>query len=254
MENVTLSKESQNFIENLRVYLFSSGKKTSEIDEITQELEVHLYEAEKHNKGIEHIIGNSPKEYMEQLSQEMAFDIKGWFKYVPLFIFGAFSGLALKDAVFGTIDYSMLKLIGYPLIGIIMLLVYMFSFKYLASHKLSKTKEFLILGGVGWLSIGMFLCLILLNGQLSTPAINLGTFGNIVVATITIIFLVGISIWSKTLISIIFPILYIAPEYFVGLTSFSEATKLILSSLLMYGGMGVYLFIATRNLKKTSAN
>lgn len=45
--NLQLSKKSQNFIENLRVYLFSSGKQSDEIEQIVNELEIHLAEAEK---------------------------------------------------------------------------------------------------------------------------------------------------------------------------------------------------------------
>jgi len=53
------------------VYLFSSRKKDAEIDDIIHELEDHLYEAERKDKSIEHIIGSSPKEYMQSISKEM---------------------------------------------------------------------------------------------------------------------------------------------------------------------------------------
>lgn len=250
MEDVTLTKESRDFIDNLRIYLFSSGKKTKEIDEITQELELHLYEAEKRNQGVEHIIGSSPKEYMEQLSKEMSFDVKGWSKYVPIIILGAFAGIVLKDIFFDSFEYSVLQLVGYPLVCILLLLVYMFSFKFIASRKLSKTKEFSLLYLVSFLSIALFAGLLFADNYVKTPILTLGSTGNMIVAAIAVAVLVGISIWSKTLISIVLPVFYILPEYLVGLTSMSEATKITTSSLLMFGGIGLYLLVSSKNMKK----
>ena|SRR5690625_3616153 len=88
-----LSEDSKEFLENLRVYLFSSGKNSEEIEEIeeiVEELQVHLSEAEKSGKPMEKIIGNSPKEYMEMISDEMVIDYRSWIKYIFLIIFGSF--------------------------------------------------------------------------------------------------------------------------------------------------------------------
>lgn len=81
-----ISMESRDFLENLRVYLISSGKKEIEINEIIEELEDHLYEAEKNGKKIDDIIGKSPKEYMEQVANEISFDLKGVVKFIPIVI------------------------------------------------------------------------------------------------------------------------------------------------------------------------
>lgn len=50
---VKISKEGAEFLENLRVYLFSNGKKWDEIEAIVDELETHLIEAEEKGKPIE---------------------------------------------------------------------------------------------------------------------------------------------------------------------------------------------------------
>lgn len=71
MTTINLSQESNRFIEDLRVYLYSSGKKESEIHEIIEELEVHLFEAEANGKSIKQVVGNSPKLYMQSISKEM---------------------------------------------------------------------------------------------------------------------------------------------------------------------------------------
>ncbi len=71
-----LSMKSTKFLEDLKIYLFSSGKKNEEIDDIIRDLADHLYEAESNGKSIEQIIGSSPKEYMQSLSAEMKTDYK----------------------------------------------------------------------------------------------------------------------------------------------------------------------------------
>ncbi|MGG1574580.1 hypothetical protein [Fictibacillus sp. NRS-1165] len=88
-----LSKQSQEFLQNLRLYLFSSGRKKSEIEEITEELGDHLREAERNGKSITHIIGQSPEQYMESIAKEMKVDYFGWSKVIPVLISGAFACL-----------------------------------------------------------------------------------------------------------------------------------------------------------------
>ncbi|MGD6994356.1 HAAS domain-containing protein [Sutcliffiella horikoshii] len=249
MNQLPLSKNSQRFIENLSVYLFSCGKKTNEIDEITDELEVHLYEAEKENKSVEHIIGNSPKEYMEQISGEMSFDVRGWAKYVPIIILGAFSGIVLKDIVFGGFQYSLVELIGYPLVCIVLLLAYMWTFRHISSHNFSKAKEFFFFGSASFLSMALFLGLMFLPNYIDSPIIMLGYYGNLIVASLAITFLIGISIWSKNIVSIVLPFFYIVPEYLVGFTDLSAGNQLWISSIIMYALIGAYLFF---EIKRTS--
>ncbi|KPB04076.1 HAAS domain-containing protein [Bacillus sp. CHD6a] len=253
MNQLPLSKKSQTFIENLRVYLFSCGKKTTEIDEITDELEVHLYEAEKDNKSVEHIIGTSPKEYMEQISGEMSFDVRGWAKYVPIFILGAFSGIVLKDIIFGGFRYFLVELIGYPLVCIILLLAYMWTFRHISSNNLNKAKEFFFLYLVSFLSIALFAGLMFLPNYIESPIILLGYYGNLIVASMAISFLIGISIWSKTIVSIVLPVFYIVPEYLIGFTDLSEGNQLWISSLVMYALIGGYLFFELKRASPTSA-
>lgn len=42
-----ISEKSEEFLENLHVYLISSGKQWDEVEDIVTELEAHLAEAEK---------------------------------------------------------------------------------------------------------------------------------------------------------------------------------------------------------------
>ncbi|GAF13916.1 membrane protein [Bacillus sp. JCM 19045] len=113
MTTINLSQESNRFIEDLRVYLYSSGKKESEIHEIIEELEVHLFEAEANGKSIEQVVGNSPKLYMESISKEMKTDHRGWLKIIPIIFLGGLSYSILGDLLSqGTLSYSILLLVG----------------------------------------------------------------------------------------------------------------------------------------------
>ncbi|MDY0395822.1 hypothetical protein RWE15_17270 [Virgibacillus halophilus] len=135
-----LSHESKTFLENLRVYLFSNGKNPKEIEEITEELEIHLLEAEKDGKSIEKIIGKSPKEYMEMLSNEMVIDYRTWMKYICLIIFGSFSFTIFPDLLNGNLSYSILEIFGHILIGIIFIAAVLTGFKLTATTPQSVKK------------------------------------------------------------------------------------------------------------------
>jgi uncharacterized membrane-anchored protein len=58
-----LSNKSERFLVELRMHLMSKGKNDNEINEITEELEDHLLQAEAEGKDVTHIVGESPKEY-----------------------------------------------------------------------------------------------------------------------------------------------------------------------------------------------
>ncbi|MDM5360287.1 hypothetical protein [Peribacillus sp. ACCC06369] len=245
--NKTLSKESQTFLENLRLYLFSSGKKTDAIEDIIEELEVHLFEAECDEKSVEHIIGSSPKEYMKLLSDEMSVDFKGWFKYILMILFGAFSYLIIDKALNGGIEFSFLEIIGYPMAGILSILVYMISFRYMARHKLSMFKQGVILFALGMISIALFAGLIIFSGTHSTTFIKLENTGTIVAVILAISIFILISIWSKTWVSIIIPILLFAPKLL--LTNYQGNVNLILSSVITMLGILLYCGYTIRKTK-----
>ena len=74
---MALSKESEQFLSNLRVYLMTSGKKEEEILRVIEKVEHQLLEAEQEGKSIQSIIGNSPEVYMKAIGKEMKTDMKG---------------------------------------------------------------------------------------------------------------------------------------------------------------------------------
>ncbi|WP_342429733.1 hypothetical protein [Neobacillus sp. FSL H8-0543] len=254
MERRELSVQSKDFLENLRMYLFSSGKKEKEIDEVVEELSDHLEEAEQAGKNVEHIIGQSPEHYMKHLSEEMSTDYKGWTKFVPIFIIGVMAYFLLEDALQGTIHYSLLDLIGFPIVCLILLKVYMMTFKYLSKRKTSILKEFAVFYGVGLLSISLFIGLLLVKKNFGTPFIIVDSMlGRMIIGSLAVCIFVGMALWSKTWFSIFIPLIIFVPQFVTQFLQVSDKTEILLNSFLIFVGIIIFGIFELIKLKKLKA-
>lgn len=238
-----LSKESQNFLENLSGYLFSSGKNQEEINDIVNELEVHLLEAEKKGKPIEKVVGNSPKEYMKMISDEMVIDYRTWIKYICVIVFGSFSFSIFVDLWEGNLSYSVLDIIGYIVISGIFIASVFTGFKFIFTTNRSLKIQGLALAGIAVLPIVLFVGLIYLNRVIDTPIIHFGNKGSLAVGVIAALIIIGVSIWAKSWILIILMAFLILPDYLLKLTSLQQETQSILSVILTYGGIAISFWI-----------
>ena len=238
-----ISKESQDFLDNLRVYLISSGKKEVEINEIIEELEDHLCEAEKNGKNIDDIIGKSPKEYMNQVASEMSFDLKGLVKYIPIILIGAIAFIITGKAIRGILEFSIIELVGYPLVFLLSLLTIAIVFRYASSRQLSKMVEWFVCGITGILPVLLFIILIYIKDASNAPSFEFGVIGNIVAISCAIIIFISLSVWSKSSVLIIIPILLFLPEGIINLTTLQEQTKAILNAIIPFALIGIYLLI-----------
>lgn len=79
-----LSKQSQDFLEKLRVELLFRGKTEEEVEELLEELEDHLTMAEKNNEDTSSIINTPIKSMADQLSPEISLT-NGLYKYITLY-------------------------------------------------------------------------------------------------------------------------------------------------------------------------
>ncbi|MED4015641.1 DUF1129 family protein [Sutcliffiella cohnii] len=249
-----VSKQSKEFLQNLRAYLIASGKKEQEIEEIISELEDHLVEAEKDGKNVEDIVGKTPKEYMEQIAKEMTLDIGGILKYIPIIFLGAFSYILLGDVIRGGLAYSVLQLVGYPIIFLFVLLVSTVAIKYLSSNKLSKVKEWTLYCLIGGIPMALFVGLLFLNDAIETPIFTFGPTINVIAAIFSIVVFIAIALWSKTWMPIVLPFILFVPEVIIGYTSLSEETKLILTALIIPVGLGLYFIVIWLLEKQKVAN
>ncbi|MGP4069155.1 DUF1129 family protein [Halobacillus sp. B29] len=247
-----LSKESKDFIGRLQVYLMASGKKEKEIEEITEELEDHLLEAERRGKSIEDVVGNSPKEYMGQFSQEMKLDKGMIFKVIPVIYIGALAYLLIGEIMDGGVEFSLLEAVGYPVIFLFIIGIYSAGLRYISSHQSARWKEWLIYAVAGVLPMGSFGALIVLNNYFNTPAVEFGTVGNILAFLVAAAVFVGMAVWSKLWLPIIIPILLFVPEYLIGLTGLSTSTQLTLTSILILTGPLIYFIIVYKKEHSSS--
>ncbi|MFJ7753620.1 HAAS domain-containing protein [Peribacillus muralis] len=247
--NTPLSKDSQHFLGNLRLYLVANGKNSDQIEEIIEELEVHLFEAESNDNSVEHIVGSSPQEYMKQISVDMPADYRGWLKYIVLILFGAFSYWVIDKALNGGIEFTVIEIMGFPFAGILSLLIYRAFFKYMASKEVSIVKQSMLLFVMGMVSIGLFAGLLLLSEVYQTPLITFNDTGNVIAVMAAVFLFILISLWSKTWISIIIPILLFGPALILDSTDYQESVKLVLSSLITMLGILLYCGITLEKLK-----
>lgn len=244
-----LSMKSTKFLEDLKIYLFSSGKKNEEIDDIIRDLADHLYEAESNGKSTEQIIGSSPREYMQSISAEMKTDYKDWVRYIPLVIIGGMSYLVFKDLINGPLSYGLLTIIGTMICILLFFAGVMAAFRYTASRQLSKWKEFLVIllpCTLNFLFIGGVLLIDLLY---PSPVIHFGTIGSILIGLLFLGFIIFYSVWAKTFILPVTLFALYLPELALSQTSLDEITQIVISMTVTYSIIGVYLLIILKREK-----
>ncbi|WEG14611.1 DUF1129 family protein [Pullulanibacillus sp. KACC 23026] len=248
-----LSKESLDFLDDLKLYLISSGKNEEEVKEVVEELIDHLYEAEKKGKSVKTIIGKTPKEYMRAIAKEMAFDSKDLIKYITIFILGAFAFLILSNALSIRPQISLLELIGYPVLFVLFLFLVAIVFNYISSHTLSKRKEAFIYFFTGCTPLILFIGLLLWNQSFKTPTFHLGASSTIASIIIAMAIFIGVSVWSKTWVLIIIPTLIYLPQFIINHTTLNQSMKLIFSLSILFIGAVLFAFFSllkTRKAKK----
>lgn len=249
---VNLSRNSQSFLENLRLYLISSGKEEKEVHSIVEELEDHLMEAEARGKTVDHIVGESPKEYMKQLSNEMNTNWRSLFKVMVIIVLGALSFSILTNAVKGELSYSLLEMIGTVAVSLVLIFSIGIVFKYMAAANLSKRKEYGLYYLMGMLPILLFVGLIYLNRLIETPIFTFGRYGTVITVIVTLGFLIGVSFWSKTWVVLIMLALLVLPDYVITFVELKPSTEIVLSSSITFGGIAIYLLVTYRMTKHQS--
>nr|WP_279326131.1 hypothetical protein [Bacillus sp. FJAT-47783] len=249
-----MSDKSKKFIDDLTLYLFSSGKNNQEIKEITEELIDHLYEAELNGKSIDQIVGASPKEYIMAISSEMKTDYRAWAKYVPLIVIGSMSYSVFGDLLKGTLNYSLLKIIGSIVYSIFFLGGVFVAFRYIARNQVSRKKEFLILLFPITTSMLFFGGVIIADTMYHTPVIDFGMLGSFLIGILFLSFVIIFSFWAKTAVLPISLLALHLPTFFLSFTFLNEETQLIIGMLIAYIIIGLYLFYVVKKEKKREIN
>ncbi|MFP7253686.1 hypothetical protein SFC02_05235 [Terribacillus goriensis] len=224
---MTLSKESQTFLDNLRIYLFASSKREEEVSELLEELEDHLYEAEQNGKSVEHIIGKSPKAYMKEIEAEVGVDGRFWLVIVPLIMLNAFAYLIMNKAIADDRSYSLLALTGNPIVFVVTVLLLFSLYRFIAANELSKkiTTTLYLLMGIA--PTAMFIGILVADLLIETPVIIISPFMNTVVIIAACFIFIAAALYWKAWISVIVPAVLYIPQVILRYIDIAEETKLI---------------------------
>lgn len=224
-----LSVKSKNFIDNLRMYLMTSGKNEAEVKELTEELRTHLIESEKHGKNIEEIIDGTPEQYMDTLKAEMETNYFGILRLIPVFLLGVSAYFLMGPAIQNEFSLNIVQVIGFPIATAICLAINV-AFLQQAGKKQFSTKRFFFIGMIASSStIFVYIAILLGSTLFVEPFFVANTLGNgIVVGLCTIIF-IGTAIWSKAWFPIWIPALLFIPDVLTRFTDLSIEAILMLN-------------------------
>ncbi|MBM7662297.1 putative membrane-anchored protein [Bacillus mesophilus] len=202
-----LSKQSDQFLIELRLYLLSKGKNEKEVNEITEELEVHLMEAELEGKDVRHIIGESPKQYMKSIGESMSTDYRQMVGLIPMMILllaAYFSfGPALEDSFSLSKGIILIAIVG----GMIGLVIYSFLlFKVLPKFLHSKWGYMLTIG-TSFLVTGLGVIVLLWYREQGFQSVYIATpFQNNVIILVCIAIFIASALYTKTWFTILVPL------------------------------------------------
>ncbi|HDR7632808.1 TPA: DUF1129 domain-containing protein [Bacillus mycoides] len=251
-----VSKEGEKFLIDTKVYLITKGIKEEDVDAFLEDAELHLIEGEKKGKTVSDIFGDSPKEYAEELANEMEQDKGGSIKTILGMIIGIGGYWLLTNILFESPNHEFtltnVQLIGYPIVLMITIVAIIFAFK-MSSFK-SKIKEFSIIYVAALLPILLLVLLMFMNKWYGTPVLQLTTMQSYILAGIVLlVLLIGEAFilgWIGIL-AVIVPLLIM----FV----FKELGKQnpywgILEPLLLYGSLYVLMRWSLKNEEKKTVS
>lgn len=250
---MTLSEESQLFIGNLRAYLNVSGKKEEEIEEIVTEIEDHLMQAEAEGKDIQDIIGKSPKAYMESIESEMETDTNP-FKIFLIIIFGGLAIGIMPEIMTGELSYSLFKIAGLLIDFTLITVSLIVLIKLLSKANVQTKKAVFIMTPLFILSIAFLVGVFLLDDKINSPVITLTGLPVYVIGFVLALFLIGLSIWSKSWIILIVVFVISLPELFGRFLNLStESTAILFLVIISIFNVSLIIYFI-REYKKDKAS
>ncbi|HAL01117.1 hypothetical protein [Exiguobacterium sp.] len=229
---MTLSTESTRFLEDLKVYLLASGKNELATNEIVNELEDHLIEAEADGKSVRAITGDSPADYIQSISKEMAFDPKEAFWIVLQVFLGASSFLYLQNLLNGTTTFSILLVAGFLLISAVYLITLAFLFRQdaLRDGERPRIMRYGIHGSIHFLLI---IGLLIVNGLVDSPKITLSPSVSWMIGALLILWILVTAWKTKTWILPIAVSIFFVPQLLLLFVfNLSEITAVLVSYVL----------------------
>lgn len=248
---MVLSKESKEFIADLKLYLMTSGKKDTEIKEIAEELRDHLEDAEIRGKNLDSVTGGSPEAYMKNISSEMATDFYGLVKLMPMFILLLFAYFITGSAIRGELNFSLLKLIAFPLITAASISAYVYTAHRMAVKQWSKKKEFTIFFSIQLIIMGLLAAVLFADIFFFEPFYTPSRDMMWIIAAAGVLIFIISAIWSKTWITVIIPLFLFGPDFIMSFMNVEEVTGLHVNmGTFITGFVLLMLYLLIQNKKQ----
>ncbi|QHA91338.1 DUF1129 family protein [Bacillus sp. N1-1] len=201
-----MTKESEKFIQEMRVYLITKGVGEEEIDSFLMEAEDHLMEGEKEGKTAIDIFGQSPKAYAKELIASMDQSPQDNRKLISRLLFGVFGIFLVSQLMDGNTAFSLIELIGYPVSMIVWLVALVGALRVSSFH--SGIKSFLIVYGITMIPMLLTIGVTILHLEYGTDLLFLNqpvafTVGGIIILGLIANFTSLIGILSSLLLMLI---------------------------------------------------
>jgi len=244
---MTLSTESTRFLEDLKVYLLASGKNEQATNEIVTELEDHLIEAEADGKSVRAITGESPADYIQSISKEMAFDAKEAFWIVLQVFLGASSFLYLQNLLNGTTTFSILLVSGFLLISAVYLTTLALLFRQDALRNTARPR-IMRYGIHGSVHLLLMIGLLVVNGLIDSPKITILPSVGWMIGALFIVWILVTAWQTKTWILPIAVVVFFVPQLLLlSVFDLSKITAVLVSYVLTSITIAVTFIRSTKN-------
>nr|MDH3163152.1 DUF1129 domain-containing protein [Bacillus licheniformis] len=243
-----LSKDMQNVLDEMRIYLMSSGKSDKEIEGIMNELTVHAWEGEKDGKTVRQIFGDSPKSYVQALSKELSSRPGEIAKLFFAILIGAISYFIFSDAVNDSLDYSVYTLAGYPLY---ILLAAMLPLLGRITAFKGKNTAFMYTMVYAALTFFPILAIIFIDRQFGTPVFSFDGGSRWLIMALSFLVIVCLSFRLKAGALSILPLLA-GTHFLFQYMNWDSAGAMMAETYIPYIGSLLVMFIETKRARNTA--
>lgn len=248
-----LSRESEEFIANLKLYLMTSGKNDKEIRDISEELKGHLEDAESRGKTVDSVTGGSPETYLKHIGSEMKTDVFGILKAAPMLILLLIAYFLTGSAIRGDLSFSLLTLIAYPLIAFLSLAAYIYFLRKMSIRTWSTKKTMFIFISVQAITIISLVVVLFFDIFILEPLYIPSRETMWIIAAAGVATFIAGALWSKSWITIVLPLLLFGPDFVMQFMNVTVTQQLIASSSTFYVGLALtVLFLFLKNKKQPS--
>ncbi|SFI56138.1 MULTISPECIES: DUF1129 domain-containing protein [unclassified Bacillus (in: firmicutes)] len=239
-----VSKEGEKFLVDMKVYLLTKGIKEEDVNSFLEDAELHLIEGEKEGKTVTDIFGDSPKEYAQELAEEMEVDKKENWNLLISFVIATAAYWLIPELVFRNtekpVTVSLISLIGYPIILFLMIAGMIFAFR--SSSFQSKLREFSIIYVVmAVIPMVLLVGLMLLDKQYGTPFLSLSSVQSYILGFLLFVVAIIINFRLNSWIGVLTLVVLLFIMFLFEYLGINNTDWGFLEPILLYGSLALLM-------------